>query len=230
MNGATVAIVGASGLVGSRVLHHLLERDDVIRVVALGRRPLPVMHEKLVSGVVELQSSSEIAAALPEQLTIAVCCLGTTMKKAGSKEAFRAVDYDAAVAFAAAARDRGARHFLLVSSLGANARSSNFYQRTKGEVEDAVARLGYPQLTVVRPSLIDDEGQRQESRMGERVALSLARALFAIVGRTSRYAPISADAIARALVRLAFDPPPERLRIIESEQLHALGRRSERAT
>lgn len=218
-----VVIAGASGVVGARVLHHLLQRQDVDRVIAVGRRMLQLPHERLISKVADLQSRTSIAAEIPEGMSLGFCCLGTTMKQAGSKEAFRAVDYDAVVAFAQAVLEKGASRFLLVSSIGANASSSNFYQRTKGEAEDALARLGYPQLTVLRPSLIDDEGTRRDNRPAERLTLPLARFVFGIVGRTRRYAPISADVIARAMVRLAFDTTRDRVRLVESEELHRLG-------
>jgi uncharacterized protein YbjT (DUF2867 family) len=220
----SIVIVGASGVVGSRALEHLLACDGVGHVVALGRRLLPVQHEKLVSKVVDLQSSTALRQAVPSDEAIAVCCLGTTMKQAGSKPAFRAVDHDAVVAFGEAARGAGAQRFLLVSATGANAQSRNFYLKTKGEAEEALARTGFSQLTVLRPSFIDDQGTRTDHRLAERIGLPISRALFSIVGRTRRYAPIRADVIAKALVRLAFDVTTERLRIIESDQLHALGR------
>jgi uncharacterized protein YbjT (DUF2867 family) len=219
----SVVIAGASGVVGARVLHHLLRREDVGRVIAVGRRILPLQHEKLVSKVVDLQNATAVAAEIPQGTVVAFCCLGTTMKLAGSKEAFRAVDHDAVLAFGRAALERGAKRFLLVSAVGARANSANFYQRTKGEAEEALARLGYAQLTILRPSLIDDEGARRDYRAGERLLLPLARVVFAVVGRTRRYAPISADVIAKAMVRLAFDNTPDRARSVESDELHRLG-------
>jgi len=219
-----VVIAGASGVVGTRALHQLVARDDVSRVVALGRRLLPVQHEKLVSRVADLQSKTAIASEIPDGTAVAICCLGTTLKKAGSKEAFRAVDRDAVVAFAEAARARGAKRFVLVSSIGADPRARSFYLRTKGETEEALARLGYPQLTVLRPSFIDDEGTRVEYRPLERLTLPIARFVFAVVGRTSRYAPVSADVIGKAVVRLAFDETAERVRVVESDSLHRLER------
>ena len=220
----TVVIAGASGVVGARVLHHLLRRDDdVARVIVLGRRILPLQHEKLVSKVVDLQNTAAVAAEIPEGTAVAFCCLGTTMKRAGSMDAFRAVDHDAVLAFGQAALAKGARRFLLTSSVGARAGSANFYQRTKGEVEDALARLGYAQLTILRPSLIDDEGARRDYRAGERLVLPLARFVFAVIGRTRRYAPISADVIAKAMIHLAFDNTTDRVRRVESDELHRLG-------
>ena len=220
-----VVIAGASGIVGRRALHHLLTSGDVGGVVALGRRLLPVQHEKLISRVVDLRNEPATAAGIPDGTAVAICCLGTTLKQAGSKEAFRAVDHDAVVAFAAAARKKGARRFVLVSSLGANPRARNFYLRTKGETEEALARLGYAQLTVLRPSFIDDEGARREYRPLERFTLPIARLVFAAIGKTHRYAPISADVIGKAIVHLAFDETTERVRVVESEALHAIGLR-----
>ena len=219
----TVVIAGASGVVGTEVLHHLLARDDIGRIVAPGRRLLPLQHPKLVSSVVDLQNRHAVATGIPDGTAVAFCCLGTTMKKAGSKEAFRAVDYDAVVALGEAALAKGVQRFLLVSSIGANAAAANFYLKTKGEAESALVRLGFAQLTVLRPSFIDDEGARSEYRTAERLVLPLARAAFALLGRTRRYAPVPANVIARAMVRLAFDDTTERVRVMESERLHVLG-------
>jgi len=219
-----VVIAGASGVVGARALHHLLARDDVGAISAVGRRVLPIQHEKLVSRIVDFRSKAAIASEIPDGTAVAICCLGTTLKQAGSKEAFRAVDHDAVVTFAEAARESGARRFALVSSIGADPRSRNFYLRTKGETEEALEQLGYPQLTVLRPSFIDDEGTRGEFRSGERMTLPLARVVFSVFGKTSRYAPVRADVIAKALIRLALDDTTQRVRIVESEQLHQLGK------
>lgn len=218
-----VVMTGASGVVGSKALQHLLQREDVGQVVALGRRALDLQHPKLTSRVVDLQRAEEMAAHIPEGAFAALCCLGTTMKKAGSKEAFRAVDKDAVLAFGEAARSRGVGRFGLVSALGANAGSLSFYAKTKGEAEQGLARLGLGRLVVLRPSLIDDQGGRGEERLGERVGLAVSRVLFGVVGKTSRYAPVSADTIARALVRLTLDEDGAGLHVIESEQIHRHG-------
>jgi uncharacterized protein YbjT (DUF2867 family) len=218
-----VVIAGASGVVGSRVLQELLAHPDVQRVAAIGRRPLPVVHERLLSLTANLQETQDIAGRIPDDTTTAFCCLGTTLATAGSREAFQAVDRDAVVAFATAARERRVGHFLLVSSLGAHRPRNNFYLQTKAAAEAAVAQLGFARLTILRPSFIDDHGTRPDYRRGERVLLPLARLIFRVVGPTHRYAPISADVIARAMVRLAFDSGGERVRIVESDALHTLG-------
>jgi uncharacterized protein YbjT (DUF2867 family) len=220
----TVAIIGASGVVGARTTDQLLARADVGRVVAIGRRVAALQHERLVSRVADLQSRTAIAGELPDRVDVAISCIGTTMKRAGSQAAFRAVDHDAVIAFGQAVRAQGAARFLLVSGLGASRRSRNFYLRTKGEVEDGLAALEFPQLIILRPSLIDDEGTRPERRLGERLALPISRAVFSVLGKTHRYAPIRADVIARALVQLAFDDATERVRVVESDRLHAIGR------
>lgn len=220
---STAVIAGASGVVGSRVLELLLERGDVSGVVALGRRELDVTHPKLDSRVVDLQSATALARQMPSDVDLAISCLGTTMKKAGSKAAFRALDRDAVVEIGRAALQKGAKHFLLVSSIGADARSRSTYLQTKGEAEEALARLNYPRLTVLRPSFIDDEGARAESRPLERVGLGASRVVFGLIGRERRYAPISASTIARALVKLALDKSAEGAHTIESNELHRLG-------
>src|SRR5512133_3691386 len=165
----TVAIAGASGLVGSRVLERLLDRQDVGRIIALGRRSLTVTDPRVVSVVTDLQSAEVMAKGVPNEVAVGICCLGTTMKQAGSKQAFRAVDRDAVLAFAQAVLTQGALRFVLVSSIGANPSAPSFYLRTKGEVESELAALGFQQLTVLRPSFIDDQGARTQYRPAERL-------------------------------------------------------------
>ncbi len=220
---SNVVITGASGAVGARVLHHLLARDDVKRVTAIGRKVLSLKHPKLVSKVADVQSMSAMQLEIPDAVGVAFCCLGTTIQQAGSKPAFRAVDHDAVVAFGEAALHKGAQRLVLCSSVGANRASGNFYLKTKGEAESALQSLGFAQLTVVRPSFLDDEGTRKDQRLGERIALPVARAVFAVVGKQRRYAPITVDVVGKAMVRLAYDDTRDRTRIVESEQLHGIG-------
>lgn len=218
-----VVIVGASGAVGARVLHHLLARDDVSRVTALGRKTLAQKHPKLVSKVVDVGNAGGMGLEIPDAVVTAFCCLGTTIKQAGSQAAFAAVDLDAVKAFGEAALHKGAQRLVLCSSLGANAKSGNFYLKTKGEAEDALERLGFTQLTIVRPSFLDDEGTRKDHRLGEKLGLPIAKAIFAVVGKQRRYAPITVDTVGRAMVKLGFDDTRERTRFVESDQLHVLG-------
>ncbi|MDP2339450.1 MAG: NAD(P)H-binding protein [Deltaproteobacteria bacterium] len=219
----SVVIAGASGVVGGRVLKQLLEHPDVSRVTAVGRKQLQQKHPKLVSTVADLHNAGSIGRVAPDDVAVAFCCLGTTMKAAGSKEAFRAVDYGAVVAFATAMKDKGATRFVLLTSTGASTKSGNFYLKTKGEAEDAVESLGFTSFVTLRPSFLDDEGGRKEQRTGEQLALPVARLVFSIVGKHHRLAPITIDVVARAMVRLGFDDANEKVRVVESDKLHAIG-------
>jgi len=187
-----VAVAGATGLVGGRVLRRLLDDPGTARVIAPTRRPLPA-HPKLDNPIIA--SGWPATAGLDE----AYGCLGTTRGDAGSADAFRAVDLDLTVAFARAAKAGGARRFGLVSSAGANAASLLLYPRTKGEAEKAVAGLGFETCVIARPSLLLGERARPRpaERLGEAV-LGLAAPL--LVGPWRKYRAISADAVAAALI------------------------------
>jgi uncharacterized protein YbjT (DUF2867 family) len=220
---STILIAGATGVVGQRALHHLLASREVTRVNAIGRRALPSQHPKLTSEVADLNNKADLLANTPDGIDVAICALGTTIKQAGSQPAFRAVDHDAVLTFAEAAKEKGAQRFLLVSSIGANANSNNFYLRVKGETEADLARLGFANLTILRPSFIDPQGTRPENRRGESIALPIAKFLFSIFGKHGRYAPIAGDTLGRALTRLSFDTTTEKLRILEGKPLHEAG-------
>ncbi|MCK9379828.1 MAG: NAD(P)H-binding protein [Sulfuritalea sp.] len=205
-------LVGASGEVGRRVLAQALGDQRVAEVVALTRRPLPAAA-KLSNVVVDFD-------ALPEdapwwRVDVVVCTLGTTLRAAGSKEKFAAVDRDLPLRIARLARAAGATRFALNSSLGADARSGNFYLRTKGEAEDSIRALDYPGYTIVRPSLIDAD--RAESRPGERLSLTFARVLSPLIPR--RWRAVTPAAIAHALLDAALASTPVS-RVIESGELH----------
>lgn len=141
-----------------------------------------------------------LESLVPEMATwrpnAVICATGTTIKKAGSQEAFRLVDYDLPLAFAQQACQQGAQSFALVSSIGASADSSFFYARVKGELEQAIAKIGFRSLTIVRPGMID--GDRGESRPTEGIALTLSRFLSPVLPKRFRVNP--ASNIARALV------------------------------
>lgn len=196
----TAWLAGGSGLVGGVLLRQLLNDPEFARVVSIGRRTLSVDHPKLA------QVPWDFSLAVPEGLPapdVAFSCLGTTMKKAGSRDAFRAVDYGAVVAFARAARARGARCLLHVSSLGADPRSRAFYLSVKGELERDVAQLGFPSVYALRPSMLD--GHREESRPAERVGLAVMRTLGPILGK---WRPTQVEAVARAMIAAAKAPAP----------------------
>jgi uncharacterized protein YbjT (DUF2867 family) len=210
--GRSVLLAGASGLVGAEVLDQLKADPTVARIVVIGRRPMPSLDPRIEAHVVDfdtLSSHGDLFAV--DQI---ICALGTTMKRAGSKEAFRRVDLEYPLAMARLGLAHGARHFLLVSALGADVDSRVFYNQVKGEVEDGLRPLAYRSVTIVRPSLL--LGKRKEFRPFERLAM--------IVGEVvpGRYRPVRARDVAKALVTSARKDEPG-LRIIESEQIKEAG-------
>ncbi len=201
-------IAGASGLVGRALQAELPE------AIALARRPLPGAM------VVDYtRPASFDALPAPQRVFIA---LGTTMAQAGSQAAFRAADFDAVVAVARAARERGATHCGLVSALGASAHSGVFYSRVKGEAEDALIPLGFDRLVIARPSLLDGhrDALDQPRRTGEAWMLRLVRPVAGLM--PTRWRPIAPERVARAL-RLALDQPGPAVQVLESADLHSLG-------
>jgi uncharacterized protein YbjT (DUF2867 family) len=208
---STLVLVGATGLVGRSALEQALTDPRITRVVAPTRQPLEP-HTKLDNPLVSFDRLPDDA---PWWKTDAVVCtLGTTIRKAGSQEAFRRVDHDYVLAVAKLARARGARAFALNSAMGANPRSRIFYSRTKGEIEDALRRCGFPSLTIVRPSLIG--GARGEFRLAEYLAIRIVRAAGPLVPR--RYRVVPNAAVAKALLDGAVTAPPGE-HIIESDAL-----------
>ncbi len=206
-----ILLAGATGLTGEHLLDRLLNERTVERVLAPSRRPL-AEHPHLDNPIGEL---ADLLPQLQGPLDTAFCCLGTTIKQAGSQEAFRAVDYELVLAFAERAKALGVRHLLVISALGANARSLVFYNRVKGELEQALQTLGFEQLTIARPSLL--LGNRQQQRPGEGLAAPLMRLI------PGNYRAIEACTLARALWRLALEEG-RGVRIVESAELRHLGR------
>jgi len=198
---ATAWLAGGSGLVGGVLLRRLLQDEFFGKVVSAGRRTLSQEHPKLIQVLVDFQNS--IAFDALDAPDVALCCLGTTMRKAGSREAFRKVDFGAVLAFAQAALGKGARAFVHVSALGANPGSRIFYSSVKGQIEEAVARLGYTSVYAFRPSMLD--GVREERRLGERIGLAMMRAGGPLLGK---YRPTSVEALAQAMMLAAKSPAP----------------------
>jgi uncharacterized protein YbjT (DUF2867 family) len=218
METRTALVAGATGLVGGHLLDALLESAAYAEVLSLGRRPLPRQHPKLSQRTVDFARLE--GEALP-RVDDAFCCLGTTIKKAGSQEAFRAVDHDAVLAFARAAKRAGASRFLVVTAMGADASSRFFYNRVKGEVEAHLGEVGFASLVVARPSLL--LGERADRRAGEGAAILLSRALRPLL-RPLPGRPIEAATVARALLALA-QASPAGTRLVSNGELHQLGGR-----
>ncbi|MBL8603053.1 MAG: NAD(P)H-binding protein [Myxococcales bacterium] len=213
---STLWMAGASGLVGQSVMASLLAEGAPWRVESFGRRALGQTHPRLREHTVDFARFDSGDAAEP---AVALCTLGTTLARAGSREAFRAVDFSAVLEFATAAYAHGASRFVLCSAHGADPSSALFYNRVKGEVERAVEDIGFEAVAVVRPSLL--LGDRSETRGVERLAIVVSRALKSALGwLPSR--PIEAATVARAMVKLAAEAQPG-VRVWSNDELHTLG-------
>lgn len=209
-------VLGATGLVGARCLHHLASRDEYARVVCLVRRAkairppatsAPAIAEHVVDAALEAKDIEEVDDIY--------CAIGSTMKKAGSKEAFRRVDFEIPLAVAKLAVAKGARRLALVSSIGADASSSNFYLKTKGELEDALAALfeehGGKALHILRPSFLvpHASADRDEARPGEKLGIAVAVATRGLMmGGLRKYRPINVDVVGSAMVAATLGPDP----------------------
>ena len=205
-------IVGSTGLVGGHALAQALADARFAQVIAPTRRRLSMQHAKLENPVVDFDALPVDTAWW--RVDAVVCALGTTIRDAGSKAAFRRVDFDYVLAMATHARAAGARSFALNSSLGADPVSGNFYLRTKGEAEAALRSLGYPSLTLVRPSVIG--GERERRRPMEHLSMRVLRAVEPLVPK--RYRVVPAERIARCLLEAAFAAEPG-VRVVESERI-----------
>ena len=206
-----ILLVGATGLTGEHLLDRLLNEPTVSRVLAPTRRPL-AGHPHLENPVGNLDT---LLPSLGGQIDIAFCCLGTTIKQAGSQDAFKAVDLDLVVAFGKRARELGARHLLVISAVNADPESSVFYSRIKGEMEQALRAQDWPQLTIARPSLLI--GNRPETRWAEQLAAPIAKLI------PGKYGAIEACHLARAMWRLALEEQ-DGVRVVESDELRKLGK------
>lgn len=215
--GRLALIAGATGLVGERCLARLLEHPAYSRITAWSRRPLPQAHAKLAVELVDFDALPSVPAGCSDVF----CCLGTTIRKAGTPAAFRRVDHDYPVALAERARAAGVQRFLLVSALGADAQSTNFYLRVKGETERGIAALGLPRHLFLQPSLL--LGERAEYRAGERMAIVAGRLLGPLmVGPLRKYRPVAADDVAAVMVHAATQDLPSGA--LESDRIAQLAR------
>ena len=210
MTKPTALIAGASGLVGGECLRRLLESEAYAKVTVLARRSLgpAAKHPKLREIVIDFAQLDSINAEMHADHVF--CALGTTIRKAGSQAKFRQVDFEYPRHLAELALGNGAKHFSLVSALGASSKSGVFYSRVKGELEDALRAMGWPSLCLLRPSVI--AGDRQESRPLERMTEALLR--FG----PAAYRPVAASSIAAAMIATARREP-RGVTIIESRDI-----------
>ncbi len=210
----TALVAGSSGLIGRQLLSLLLEDSRYAKIIAISRKPLELTHPKLENVVLDFAHLEQHSQAL--RCNDIFCCLGTTIKKVKTKEAFRKVDFDYPVELARIGKEQGAEKYLLVSALGANKNSSLFYNQVKGEVEDAIAKIEIPALHIFRPSLLI--GPRAEQRGGEEAAKWVYKIFGFVI--PAKYMAIESIKVARAMIFLAQEKV-KGIVIHESKELQA---------
>ncbi|MDR2853420.1 MAG: NAD-dependent dehydratase [Burkholderiaceae bacterium] len=220
MPGKTGILIGATGLVGGHCLNLLLRSPDYDKVVAVSRRPLAFKHPKLIP--IEIPSFEHLGQSLehiaPDD---AFCCLGTTASQAGTRADFQRVDHDYALAFAHRMLCNGARHFLLVSAIGAQVQSPVFYNRVKGLLEQDVIALGFARTSIFRPSLL--QGDRHQVRPGEAIGSSLSTFIAPfLLGPLRALHPIRGTEVAAAMVACAGRAGPQGASIYRYNDMQAL--------
>ncbi|BAX81162.1 NAD(P)H-binding protein [Labilibaculum antarcticum] len=216
--GKTAIILGASGLTGKLLLNRLLEDETYVRVKIFTRRSLGLVHPKLKEFIGDLLSLEEFKKDFTGDEVF--CCIGTTAKKTKDKVLYRKIDFGIPATAASLAKANGIKSFLVISALGANSESNVFYNKTKGEMEQAVLSQGIANTYILRPSLIN--GKRDEDRLGEKIGAILMKVLSPfLLGKWKMYRAIKAETIANALHALAQAKPD--YKIIESDKIQEVG-------
>lgn len=215
-------VAGATGLIGRELVQLLLDSPAYEKVTVLVRRPLSLGHPKLEQVVVDFDRLRDFQAAFAGVQDV-FCCLGTTIKKAKSKEAFEKVDYAYPVELAKLAKEHGADKYLIVTAMGSDAQSSLFYNKVKGRVEQTLEKMSLPALLIFRPSLL--LGDRDEFRFGEHTAALITQALpFLFAGPLRKYKPIQGRTVAAAM-REAAQQSVSGMRVLASNEIAELGRK-----
>ena len=216
----TALIIGSTGLIGSELLNLLLDSNDYLKVITFVKRDTGIKHPKLTQHIIDFDKPETY-----KELVVGddfFCTIGTTIKKAGSKEAFRKVDCGYPKQFAAFALQNKVKRFLIISSLGANAKSGNFYLKTKGEIQDFLKDCDFESVAVFQPSLL--LGNRTEFRLGEKVGAFFMKTLsFLFVGNLKKYKPIESETVAKALLKIA-QTNNIGFKIYESDSIEEIGK------
>jgi len=207
-------IVGATGLIGGFCLQAILNDPVYSHVTAIVRKPLITTHRKLKTIITKSNPNFEKELAKIQAQDV-YCCLGTTIKKAGSQAAFKQVDFSLVVLTADQMRKQGAEQFVVISSMGADPNSKVFYLRIKGEMEQALQQLDYPCLRIIRPSLL--LGPRKEFRPVEKIGVLLTPVLKPLMfGSLKKYLPVEAEKVAKFMVRIASEKQISGVHVYES--------------
>lgn len=194
--GKTAIVIGATGLVGSHLLQQLLEDKYFDKVIVLSRRSTNIINEKLTEHIINFNEVNSYQHLVKGDVLFS--CLGTTLKKAGSKDAQWKIDYTYQLEVAESARKNGLSSMVLVSSSGASSKSRIFYSRMKGELEDAIRELSFPNYFIFQPSLLI--GPREEVRRGEQWGEKIANVLMKILPPIGKYKPIHGGEVSQAMI------------------------------
>ncbi|MCK9422021.1 MAG: oxidoreductase [Bacteroidales bacterium] len=211
----TAIISGATGLVGKQLLQQLLAHPTYEKVIAVVRRPVEIRHEKLIQRVIDFEQLPSVLEGV--NADDGYCCLGTTIKTAGSKKRQYRIDHDYVVQFAEASHRSGVSRFAVVSSIGANVFSTNFYLRTKGEMEQDLKKIPFSSLVIMQPSFL--MGERNESRAGEKIALGIMEVVSPLmIGGLKKYRGVSDTSVAASMIR-EIQKGQTGIQIIRSDQI-----------
>ncbi len=215
----TALIIGSSGLTGSHLLQLLLNSQEYEKVISFSYRESEVKHPKLTHHTVDFDNPESFCDLVKGDDFF--CTLGTTIKKAGSKEAFRKVDYVYPKQFAKCALDNDVSHFLIISALGADVKSSTFYSKTKGEIEEYLHNNSFKSVSIMRPSLL--LGDRDEFRLAERIGGAVMKVFgFVFIGPLAKYKAIKAETLAKGMYNIA-QKNKSGFNIYESDEIQYLG-------
>jgi len=215
----TALIIGSTGLIGSELLNLLLDSNDYLKVITFVKRDTGIKHPKLTQHIIDFDKpETYIELVVGDDF---FCTIGTTIKKAGSKEDFRKVDFGYPKQFAAFALQNKVKNYLIISSLGANAKSGNFYLKTKGEIQDFLKDCDFESVAVLQPSLL--LGNRTEFRLGEKVGAFFMKTFSLLfVGNLKKYKPIESKTVAKALLKIA-QTNNKGFKIYESDAIQKIG-------
>lgn len=215
----TALLIGSTGLIGSHLLNLLLDSNDYLKVITFVKRDTGIKHKKLTQHIIDFDKPETY-----KELVVGddfFCTIGTTIKKAGSKEAFRKVDFEYPRLFAAFALQNKVKQFLIISSLGADTNSGNFYLKTKGEIQDFLKECNFESVSVLQPSLL--LGERKEFRLGEKIGAFFMKTLsFLFLGNLKKYKPIEGKTVAKAMLVIG-QTNNSGFKIYESDVIQEIG-------
>ena len=214
----TALIIGSTGLIGSHLLDLLLESQEYDKVITFVKRDSGIQHPKLKQHIIDFDKPETY-----KELVVGddfFCSIGTTIKKVGSQNAFRKVDFEYPKQFASLAQQNKVKQFLIITSLGADANSSNFYLKTKGEIQDFLKNCAFESISILQPSLL--LGNRTEFRLGEKMGVYFMKLFsFLFIGNLKKYKAIQSEAVAKAMFIIA-QKNYKGFQIIESDSIQEI--------